>query len=246
MVAGLAFLATAIATVFAQSTLVRWTQDRAPHQGAWSVALAMYAAASAALATGESTVWDAGTYRAFYLFGAILVVPWLALGTVHLLLGPAVARRVLVGLLLFTGFAAGVMLTTELTSAIAPTGIPVGKDHLEVLPRVLAAVGSGVGATVVLVGAVVSIVRALRRRNERRLAVANGLIALGVLLNSSGGLVQGVVGHDEAFTLALVSGIAAIYAGFSVATSGASARRTSLPAKLRGNDATTSTRLGSL
>lgn len=246
MVAGLAFLATAIATLFAQTTLVRWTRGRAPHQGAWTVALAMYAAASAALATGESTGWDAGTYRVFYLFGAILVVPWLALGTVHLLFGPVAGRRTLVGVLLFTGFAAGVMLTTELTRDVAVTGIPVGREHFEALPRVLAAIGSGVGALVVLAGALWSAARALRRRGAMRTAVANGLIALGVLLNSSGGLVQGVVGHDEGFTLALVSGVAAIYAGFSVATSGASARRTSLPAKLRGNDATTSTRLGSL
>ncbi|HEX5615966.1 MAG TPA: hypothetical protein VFZ83_12510 [Acidimicrobiia bacterium] len=246
MVAGLAFLATAIATLFAQATLVRWTQGRAPHQGAWTVALAMYAAASAALATGESTGWDGGTYRVFYLFGAILVVPWLALGTVHLLVGPTAGRRVLLGLLVFSGLAAGVVLTTELTQPIATSGIPVGKEHFDAFPRVLAALGSGIGATVVLAGAVISVVRALRRRNEGRLAIANGLIALGVLLNSSGGLVQGVVGHDEAFTLALAAGVAAIYAGFSVATSGASARRTSLPAKLRGNDATTSTRLGSL
>ena len=79
MVAGLAFLATAVATVFAQATGLRFARTRAPHQAAWTVALAMYALASAALATGESTGWDAGTYRAFYCFGAVLNVPWLAL-----------------------------------------------------------------------------------------------------------------------------------------------------------------------
>jgi hypothetical protein len=246
VVAGLAFLATAIATLFAQATLVRWTQARAPHQGAWTVALAMYAVASAALATGASTGWDGGTYRVFYLFGAVLVVPWLALGTVYLVAGRAAGRRVLMGLLVLSGFAAGVLLTADLSPAVAAEGIPVGKEHFDALPRVLAAAGSGVGAVVVLAGAVLSAARAARRRDGARTAVANGLIALGVVANSSGGLVQGLVGHDEGFTLALVVGIAAIYAGFSVATSDTSARRTSLPAKLRGNDSTTSTRLGSL
>ena len=85
MVAGLAFLATAVATLFAQATGVRYSRSKAPHQGAWTFALALFALASAALATAASTGWDRGTFRAFYLLGAVLNVPWLALGTVYLL-----------------------------------------------------------------------------------------------------------------------------------------------------------------
>src|SRR5271167_5192032 len=99
MVAGLAFIATAIATVFAQATAVRWSRSRSPHQGAWTVALALFALASAALATGASTGWDRGTFRAFYLLGAVINVPWLALGTLYLLFGRRVGDRVRVGLL---------------------------------------------------------------------------------------------------------------------------------------------------
>ncbi len=93
MVTGLAFLATAVASLFAEATFVRWTERRraqlpAHHLAAWTVALAMFAGASAALAVGVSTGWDKGTFRVFYLLGAVLNVPWLALGTVCLLLGP--------------------------------------------------------------------------------------------------------------------------------------------------------------
>ena len=80
---------------------------------------------------------------------------------------------------------------------------------------------------------------------------------------SSGGLLQGVVGQDQAFTISLAVGIVVIYAGFVVASSGVrpvatsgvapdpdpdaeSARRTSLPASVRGSASTTSTRVGSL
>src|SRR5689334_6513701 len=103
MVAGLAFLATAIATVFAQATGVRWSRTRAPHQGAWTFALALFALASAALATGAATGWDEGTFRVFYLLGAVLNVPWLALGTIYLLFGTGLGKRVKAGLLVFTG-----------------------------------------------------------------------------------------------------------------------------------------------
>jgi len=220
MVTGFAFLATAVASLFAESTFVRWTQRRSAHLAAWSVALAMFALASAALAVGVSTGWDNGTFRAFYLFGAILNVAWLALGTVALLAGEGVARRVRWYLVFFSGLATGVMLSVAMET-VSGFEIPVGKDVFGALPRALAAIGSGVGATVILAGAVWSVVRLARggpgQRSAGRLAVANCLIALGTIVLSSGGLVQGLVGHDEAFTLSLAVGITVIYAGFLVA-----------------------------
>ena len=137
-----------------------------PHQGAWTFALALFALASAALATAASTGWDRGTFRAFYLLGAVLNVPWLALGTVYLLGGRRIGDRVRTGLVLFTGFAIGVMLAAPIhgVDRAATGGIPVGKDHFGVLPRVLAGAGSGVGAVVVFGGAVYSAIRFARRR----------------------------------------------------------------------------------
>ncbi len=254
MVAGLAFLATAVATVFAQATGVRYSRTKAPHQGAWTFALALFALASAALATGAGTGWDRGTFRAFYLLGAIVNVPWLALGTVYLLWGRKVGDRVRAALLVFTGLAAGVMLAAPIHGTIAPDGgIPVGKDHLGVLPRALAGSGSGLGAIVVFGGAVWSAIRFARRREKGSGALAGGnaLIALGTLVLSSGGLLQGTIGQDESFAVTLAAGIAVIYAGFVVASGGRlarsdSARRNTLPASVRGSVSTTSTRVGSL
>src|SRR5690349_425348 len=265
MVAGLAFIATAIATVFANATAVRWSRTRAPHQAAWTVALALFALASAALATGASTGWDEGTFRAFFLLGAVINVPWLALGTVYLLTNVKVGNRVRAGLLVFTGLGIGVMLATPVHGAIDPNSIPVGSEHLDALPRALAGIGSGVGATVVFVGAAWSAVRFARSRRPGSgyLAGGNALIALGTLILSSGGLLQGIVGSDEAFAISLAVGIAVIYGGFVVASSvsratvvtydaepaegsDASARLSNLPANDRGSSSTSSTRVGSL
>ncbi len=219
MVPGLAFLATAVATVFAQATLQRYTSGRKPHELAWTIALLMFAVASAALALGASTGWDNGTFRVFYLFGAVLNVPWLALGTVYLLFGITVGRRTQWVLVLLSGLATGVLFTAPIKGPLSPTGIPIGSEVFGVFPRVLAAVGSGVGAIVIFGGAIYSAVRFFRRRTQpgaARLAAANGLIALGTLVLSSGGLVQGAIGHDEAFTISVAVGISVIYAGFLV------------------------------
>src|SRR5260370_35950674 len=122
MVAGLAFLATAVATLFAQATAVRYSRSKAPYQGAWTFALALFALASAALATAASTGWDPGTFRAFYLLGAVLNVPWLALGTIYLLGGRRISDRVRTGLVWFTGISIGVLLAAPIHGAILREG----------------------------------------------------------------------------------------------------------------------------
>ena len=219
MVTGLAFLATAVASWFAQATLVRATQRRRRELWDWAVALGLFAVAGAALALGSSNGWGRANYRVFFLCGAVLTVPWLALGTVDLLLGPRVGRRVQWFLVFFSGLAAGVVLSAPM-KPVSGTTIPKASTTFGAFPRALAAIGSGLGATVVLVGAIWSGLRLARDRsrpgNARR-AAANGLIALGTIVLSSGGLLQGFVGHDTAFAATLAAGITVIYLGFIVA-----------------------------
>ena len=219
MVTALAFVATGIASLFAEATFVRWVARRTPHLSAWSVALGLFAVASATLALGTSNGWDTASFRVFYLLGAVVNVPWLALGSVGLLLGPDAARRARWFVVFFTGLATGVVLSAPMKQ-IRGEAIPVGKDVFDAFPRVLAAVGSGVAAVVIIVGALYSLRRYLSDRSAAdagRLAVANALIAIGTLVLSGGGILQGAVGEDEAFTITLAAGIAVIYAGFLVA-----------------------------
>ena len=70
-------------------------------------------------------------------------VPWLALGTVYLLVGPALGTAVRAGLVFFSGFATGVLLATPIHGTIPTDTFPVGKDLFGVLPRALAAAAAG-------------------------------------------------------------------------------------------------------
>jgi len=220
MVVALAFVATAVSSLFAQAMLVRFTRTHRPEYRAWAISLGTFALASAALVTGTSTGWDNGTFRAFFLLGAVVNVPWLALGTVFLLCSVRTARRSQWVVALFSLFAAGVLCSAPM-EAVSGTAIPQGSEVFGALPRVLAAVGSGVAAVVIFVGAFVSALRFARDRtvpDHRRLAAANALIALGTLVLSSGGVLQGALGHDEAFALSLAVGVVVVYCGFLLAT----------------------------
>jgi len=226
--AALAATATLVATAFAAAVLERWLVRRRPHELAWTISLLMFAAASAALWVAEAGGWTGPTFRAFYLFGAILNVPWLALGTVYLLAGRRLADGVRWGLVIASGFAAGVMVTAPMHGTVPADELPEGRDLFAPLPRVLAAVGSGVAAVVVIGGALWSAWRLWRRGaragggrsdvSPSRLALGNVIIAVGTLVLSASGTLAGRLGKDTAFALTLVTGVVILFCGFLVAT----------------------------
>lgn len=218
MNAALAAAATLVASAFALSTLDRWLRRRRPYDVAWTVSLVLFAIGAGALWWAETVGWGLGVFRLFYLTGAILNVPWLALGTVYLLADRRLADRVRWWLTLLSGFAVGVVLVAPTRSPIRGNELPTGKDVFGIAPRVLAAASSGVAAVVIITGALWSAWRGLRRRGPRHLMVGNLIIASGTLVLSASGTLAGRLGKDRAFAVTLLLGVALLFAGFLVAT----------------------------
>lgn len=230
MNAALAAAATLVAVAFTFSTMDRWLRRRRPHDLAWSLSLALFTLGAGALWWAESQGWSLGTFRVFYLAGAVLNVPWLALGTVYLLAGPAVGDRVRWWLVLFSGLSAGVVLFAPTRVGVAGRELPTGKEVFGVAPRVLAAAGSGIAAIVIIAGALWSVIRLARSREPAmpgvrriasspgRLVVGNLLIAAGTTVLSASGTLAGRLGKDTAFAITLLIGIVVLFAGFLVAS----------------------------
>lgn len=233
--AALAAAATLVSIAFACSTLERYLARRARHEAAWTVSLFMFAIASAALWIGSAIGWHGWTFRLFYLFGALLNVPFLALGTVYLLTARRTADLTAAVVSLLAAFAAGVVVAAPFTASLPADGLPRGSEVFGVGPRVAAALFSGLSAIVIFAGAAWSAYRFARQRNvtvpagkisPRRMAVANALIALGTLVLSAGGLLNSVVDEMDAFALSLVLGIVVIFAGFLLTSTRSSSTRT--------------------
>jgi hypothetical protein len=230
MNAALAAAATLVAVAFTFSTMDRWLRRRRPHDLAWSVSLALFTVGAGALWWTESQGWSLGAFRVFYLAGAVLNVPWLALGTVYLLAGRAVGDRVRWWLVLLSGMSAGVVLFAPTRVGVAGKELPTGRDVFGVAPRVLAAAGSGIAAIVIIAGALWSVFRLARRREPamqgvRRIASSPGqlvagnlLIAAGTTVLSASGTLAGRLGKDTAFAITLLIGIVILFAGFLVAS----------------------------
>ncbi|HEV3351802.1 MAG TPA: hypothetical protein VG076_02700 [Acidimicrobiales bacterium] len=216
--------ATLVAVAFAMSTFERWLDRRRRHELAWAIALALFAAGAGCLWLGASSGWTLPTFRAFYLFGAVINVPVLALGTVYLLGGRRAGDRTALVVGAFAAFATGVIVVAPAHTIPSATALPQGSDVFGVLPRVLAAVASAGGALVVLGGAVWS---AWRLRRGRRMW-ANVVIAAGTLVLGASGLLNSVLGEMEAFAVTLAVGVSILYAGFLLAVT--PARRPAPPA----------------
>ena len=231
--------AALIASAFALSTADRWLKRRQPHELAWTIAMVLFAIGSSALWWAESAGWNLAVFRIFFLAGAVLNVAWLALGTVYLLGGVAIGNKIRWWLVGLTGFATGIVAVAPTKQSIIATEFPTGKEIFGVAPRVLAAVGSGVPALVIIVGALWSAWRVMRRKTPARsstasrsvvspwrLAVGNVLIALGTLVLSASGTLAGRLGKDQAFAVTLLVGVSVLFTGFLVASNSTRVRST--------------------
>jgi hypothetical protein len=215
-------VAAVASAAFAAAVLRQYARRRRPHQLAWGVALTMFTVASLALLVGVTAGWTPASFKIYYLFGAILNVPWLALGTVRLLAGPTTGRAYAAALAAFTALSVVLVVLARVTPAdLAGRLLPEGKEFLPVGVRALAVLGNTVGTVVVVGGAVASGLAMRSRRELRPRFEGNLLIALGVLLAASGGVFAFLASSDK-LALGLALGASVMYLGF---------RRASAPAR---------------
>ena len=207
------FVTAAVAAVFTIAVGMRFAGSRRIALLAWAIGLAMFTVAALAGALAQSGPASETEYRLFYLFGGILNVAWLALGTV-IIVSPrfTVTALALVVVLTVVSSVSVVMTPVNLQVALdTGRGFPDGS-----LPRILAAIGSGVGSLVLIGGALYSAWVFLRRRHNGRRALSNIVIAVGVIIVAVGGTVT-FTGANGILEYTNLAGLAVMFAGFLLA-----------------------------
>jgi hypothetical protein len=209
-------VAAVASAAFAVAVLRQYAARRRPYQLAWGIALSMFAVASVALTAGVAAGWSPFSFKVYYLFGAVLNVPWLALGTVELLARRTgtLRRAYVAGLAVFTVVSVVLVAMAKVTPAdLAGRLLPEGKEFMPVAVRVLAVLGNVVGTVIVVGGAVASGLAMRSRRDLRPRFEGNLLIALGVLLAAGGGVLAFLASSDK-LALGLALGASVMYLGF--------------------------------
>lgn len=212
-VAILPVFAAAVALVFAAQLGRQYLRRRRPHALAWALALTLFAAASSMVSVGVTVGWSPLVFGIYWIAGALLNVPLLAIGQL-LLLDPK--RTVLwwtlagvfavwsVAFTLMSSFDTGV-----LAAASAQRAIPLGSEVLADAAAYRLVGPFNATFLVVVIGSVWSAVR------SRRWAVL--LIALGISVAAAGSSAVGA-GRDFLFSVLLVAGVSIMYLGFQAAS----------------------------
>ena len=213
-------VAAIISLVFGILLFRQFRERRRPYQALWAIAMLMFAAASAALFAGTLFGWNAGLYRTYWLFGAVLNVPFLAMGECYLLIKSRTLNRVLLAILLVTSVLAAIVIVTASASRLAlRQDLPLGRDvwgpeslalHLAqyyAYPTYLFLLGGTLWSAWRMRGA-----PALRNRFFGTLAIAGGatVVAAGAAFAATGVLVG--------LSLTLVAGVALMFWGFLLAS----------------------------
>lgn len=200
---------------------------RSKHLLAWLMSMLAFAVASVALWAGAAFGWDIATFRVFYLFGAILSVPPLGLGTLYLLSSEKTADRCAIAVAVASVFAIGVLAAAPTTGRLSAIGLPNGADVFTALPRLLAAIASIAGSLVVIGGAIWTLQQGKKRQATQqpdarqvtaRIKAGVSLIALGTIILGLGGALNSVAEEMTAFALALAVGAAFLFTGFLLST----------------------------
>ena len=218
-----ALLAGAAATAFFAELIISHRARPRPHIAAYAVGVGCFALACWALAAGVIGGWTSASYRIFFLFGGIVNIPLLALGSMFLVVGRRAGHAMLLLLLPFFAIAVPMTIGTPFDAGPLPAGgVPAGRDVWAEMfgPRLWAAIGGGTGAVILIVLALTSARRFWRA--NRRVVWGSLLIAAGTLAAAGGGTVL-ALGEQASFGISLLAAVVLIWVGFRIASGARSA-----------------------
>ena len=229
--------AALVAFVFAAALGRRFAQTRRIYLAMWCGALLMYAIASGAVAAGAAVGWSRSLFEVYWILGAVLNVPLLAAGEVHLLGRNAVLDLAVWVVLAFV-FAYTIAVTRgalaepgAATAALAerlPSGKEVFGDGSAAfqLPQLI----SIPSYLILVAGAAWSAWRMRGRPELRNRFIGTLLVAAGATITAAAGSAFAALGNLPAFSIALLAGVAVMFAGFLRATESRPSERSDLPA----------------
>lgn len=218
-------VASVVAFVFAAHLARQYVERRRPFQLLWAMALLMYAAASLAVTIGALNGWSRLAFELYWVFGAVLNVPFLAAGELQLLIRNRTVELALDVLLVFlVAYSIAVVREAAYDALSLTQQLPSGKDVFGAgtpahrLPQWI----SIPSYLILVVGALWSASRMRGRPELKDRFTGTLLIAIGATIIAGFGSVFAAVGQLAPFSVSLLIGITGMFWGFlraSTATS---------------------------
>lgn len=211
----IAGVAAAAAIGFAVDLWLDYRRRPRPHIAAYAAGMTLFAIATSCLFIGVTFGWTGTVYRTFFLFGAVLNIPLLALGSMFLIVGRRSGHVMTIAVGAITAIATTLTVTAPFEHSLPESGVPHDMFATGFGPRLFAIIGGAGGATILIVLSLVSLFRFWRR--DRGIVWGNGLILAGTMSAASGGTAL-ALGEASLFAFSLLLAVSFIWAGYRVAT----------------------------
>lgn len=215
MESALALIAALAASLFAADLWRDYSRRPRPHIAAYGAGMTMFAIATWALFTGLTVGWTGPVYRTFYLFGAVLNILLLALGSMFLVAGRRAGHIMTIAIGAFAAISTTLTLTVSFQQSLPEGGIPHDMFASGFGPRLFAIIGGALGTTILVLLALISIFRFWKR--NRRIVWGNLLIVAGTLAAAWGGTGL-ALGEASGFAFSLLLAVTLIWSGYRVAS----------------------------
>jgi len=212
-----AIAASVISAAFAAVVFVRFRMSGRPAFAAWTVGLAIFAAAAGCQAVGEHFGFSAPIFRAFYLLGGVLGVIWLSMGTLFLLAPRRLAVRAtailaIVTVVLAVDAALVPVDTSRLDTAAGVLGDAIAHGSLLQLGAVILNI---LGTLILVGGSAWSAYRLIRDHGGVDRVVCNVLLTAGAFVIAAGFSAAKLAGGSlDTLGVYEAVGIAVMFAGF--------------------------------
>ena len=206
-------LAAVVGAAFAAAVFIQFLGSRRPYQLVWSAALAMFAVAAAFEAAGAAGGWTATDYKGYYLFGGLLNVGWLGIGTLYLLTPRRLADSGAVLMGVFTVVAVVAVLLAQVDARALHQTFPTRASNV---PVILPILSNTIGTLLLVGGAAWSAYTALRRRAPAARVLGTALIAAGALVVGADHSIAVATGLTILQPLSEAAGVVVMFGGYLV------------------------------
>ena len=220
-------ISAVVGAAFAVVVARQYSARRKPYQAVWALALAMFGVAAAFEAAGQLAGWTDSTYKGYYLFGGLLNVGWLGIGSLLILTTPRVGRVAVIVMAVISLICVVAVLASHTNPTLLKAQVPA-RGAIDV-PAVLPLITNLGGSLLLVGGAAWSAWKSARAGAPRNRVLGLAILAAGAFIVAGGHSYAQTKGVYVAQPLSEALGIVAMFAGYLIIE----ARRATAPSKPR-------------
>jgi len=220
-------ISAVVGAAFAVVVARQYSARRKSYQAVWALALAMFGVAAAFEAVGQLAGWSDSTYKGYYLFGGLLNVGWLGIGSLLILTTPRVGRVAVIVMAVISLISVVAVLASHTNPMLLKAQVPA-RGAIDV-PGVLPLITNLGGSLLLVGGAAWSAWKSARAGAPRNRVLGLAVLAAGAFIVAGGHSYAQTKGVYVAQPLSEALGIVAMFAGYLVIE----ARRATAPSKPR-------------